>query len=112
MNRRSFNLGGLAVALLAITGGCTYYGGYPGYRPPPYAPAHGYRYRHPYGVDLVYDSGIAVYIVLGRPRHYFHRHHFYRYRSRKWYRSPRLDGRWHRVPRDHLPPGLRRKRWD
>ena len=33
--------------------------------PPPHAPAHGYRHKHPDGVELVYKSNIGGYAVVG-----------------------------------------------
>src|SRR5262245_650986 len=46
--------------------------------PPPWAPAHGYRHKqhrayqsHEGSVELVFDSGIGVYAVVGFPNYYW-----------------------------------------
>ncbi|MDX1573745.1 MAG: hypothetical protein R3341_06925 [Methylophaga sp.] len=77
----------------------------PGYSrggPPPHAPAHGYRHKHS-NDDLVFDSGLGVYVVLGRPDYYFWDNRYFRYRDGYWQHAVDLDGRWYRddgyVPR-------------
>jgi hypothetical protein len=42
-----------------------------GHGPPPHAPAHGYRHKHRHGVELRYDSGLGVYVVIEIPGMYF-----------------------------------------
>lgn len=42
-----------------------------GHGPPPHAPAHGYRYKHQHGVELRYDAGLGVYVVVEIPGMYF-----------------------------------------
>lgn len=81
--------------------------------PPPHAPAHGYRHkqRHAGGeVDLVFDSGLGVYVVVGVPDHYYWNGYYLRLDGDRWYASARLDGDW--APRDAsgLPEGLEQKR--
>lgn len=70
--------------------------------PPPHAPAHGYRHKH-YKHDLVFDSGLGVYVVLDKLDHYFWNSHYFRYRDGEWQFATDLDGRWYRddgsVPR-------------
>ncbi len=69
--------------------------------PPPHAPAHGYRHKHYH--DLMFDSGLGVYIVVGRPDYYFWDKRYYRYYDGYWQFSSKIDGRWYRddgkVPR-------------
>ena len=42
-----------------------------GHGPPPHAPAHGYRHKHQQGVELSYDAGLGVYVVIEIPGLYF-----------------------------------------
>lgn len=81
----------------------------PGYGPPPHAPAHGYRQKHGH-VELQFDTGLGVYVVLGRPYHYYHDGYYYNYRD-GWYLSRELRGPWYHIDRKRLPPGLRKKKW-
>lgn len=76
--------------------------------PPPHAPAHGYRHKYQ-GVDVIYDSGRGVYIVVGLPSHYYYEGHFYRFGSVQWEVSAQIGGPWRPVSRESLPPGLRAK---
>src|SRR5262245_11687981 len=46
--------------------------------PPPWAPAHGHRRHHQRAyqhrdatVDMVFDSGLGVYVVVGLPNYYY-----------------------------------------
>lgn len=77
----------------------------PGYSrggPPPHAPAHGYRHKGQ-SHDLVFDSGLGVYVVQGRPDYYFWDNRYFRYHDGDWQYAADLDGRWYRddgyVPR-------------
>jgi len=108
MNRRHFIGGILATGAAAVAGGCAVYPEPGYYGPPPHAPAHGYRYRHPHGVDLAYDAGLGVYVVVGWPRYYFLDDHFYRFHRERWEISPRFRDGWRSYDHDRLPPGLRR----
>ena len=93
---------------LAMTG-CAVYPEYNyGYGPPPYAPAHGYRYNY-YGRDLVYDSALGVYIVIGVTDYYFLDNYYYRYTPNGWFYSREFDRDWRPYQSDKLPPGLVRK---
>lgn len=76
--------------------------------PPPWAPAHGYRYKHADGVDLIFDSGLGLYIVANFPNIYFSRDHFYRWKDDKWERSTRFNGPWDIIGTEQLPPGLQK----
>lgn len=77
--------------------------------PPPHAPAHGYRHKHIDGVELVYDSGRGVYVVVGLPDHYYCDGHFFRIRSAQWEMSLSTTHGWKPVYEDTIPPGLRSK---
>ena len=61
--------------------------------PPPHAPAHGYRYKHADGVELIYHAGMKVYLVTSVPDHYFWKDNYYRQRGGKWQQSPRTNQR-------------------
>jgi hypothetical protein len=76
--------------------------------PPPWAPAHGYRYKHADGVDLIFDSGLGLYIVANFPNIYFSRDHFYRWNDDKWQRSTSFNGPWELIGSEQLPPGLQK----
>lgn len=79
-----------------------------GYGPPPHAPAHGYRCKHN-GVELIYDSGRGVYIVVGLADHYYYKGHYYRFSSDQWQVGVHIEGQWEPVSEESLPPGLRAK---
>lgn len=81
--------------------------------PPPHAPAHGYRHRHHHhpDVEIMFDSGLGVYVVVGMADYFFHRDHFYRVIDGVWHESLRIDHGWVAVKhRSKLPPGLAKKR--
>jgi hypothetical protein len=87
-----------------------------GHGPPPWAPAHGYRRKHQRAyqhgertVDLVFDSGLGVYIVVGVPNYYYWNGMYIRLNAGSWYRAPYLDARWSPCPNDELPGNLRSK---
>lgn len=53
--------------------GCAYHGALESgadYGPPPHAPAHGHHH-HGHGIAPVFDSGLNLYVVSGRPLYYF-----------------------------------------
>jgi len=80
--------------------------------PPPHAPAHGYRHKHKAHageVELVFDSGLGVYVVLGWPGHFYDQSHYYRQDGGVWQVSARLDGGWVAASTKKLPPGLAKK---
>lgn len=105
----------LGVALLSLTAsGCVnrasvgygddrhYHGG-----PPPHAPAHGYRAKHHHH-DMVYDSRLGAYVVLGYSDHYYHDGWYFRYYDGFWQISADLGDRdWRDVDRYRIPEGLR-----
>ena len=74
--------------------------------PPPHAPAHGYRHKHQ-GVELVYDSGRGVYVVIGLAHHYYFKGHYYRLRETQWEVGVHVEGPWEFVSDEALPWGLR-----
>ncbi|MGD8395035.1 MAG: hypothetical protein PVF43_06140 [Candidatus Eiseniibacteriota bacterium] len=76
--------------------------------PPPHAPAHGYRHRHQRdGVELVFDAGRGVYVVVGLPACYFLDGIYYRRVSQQWEMAIEIEGDWTAVARDGIPAGLR-----
>ena len=105
LTRRNCVVGILATLL----GGCVYERDH---GPPPHAPAHGYRRKHRDNVVLVYDAGIGVYVVSGRPGYYYDGTYFYRPQGDVWLVSVSVDGPWQSAGHDHVPPGLRRKNRD
>jgi hypothetical protein len=80
-----------------------------GYGPPPHAPAYGRRAKHVEGVELVYDAGLGLYVVVGRPDYYYCDGTFYRLQAGLWEVSPSLDRGWGPLGQKILPPGLRGK---
>ncbi len=80
-----------------------------GHGPPAHAPAHGYRRKQVSGVELVFDSGSGVYVVVGHPNHYYHDSYFYRQTGTMWEMSLKLDSGWLSVSGKPLPPGLQAK---
>ncbi len=76
--------------------------------PPPHAPAHGYRHKHQ-GVELVYDSGHGVYVVIDLPSHYYFKGRYYRRGEVQWEAGVNIDGPWEFVSEDAMPKGLRAK---
>lgn len=81
--------------------------------PPPHAPAHGYRYkqkrRDGRDIELVFDSGLGVYVVVGIPGRYYWDGYYLRIDGDQWYASVDLDGGWERTSTTSLPPGLQKK---
>ena len=113
MERRVFfTRGTAALACLTLSACNHYFGGPPPHAhahgrryggPPRHAPAHGNRRKH-HGssVDLIYDSGLGVYLVVGLG-YYFHNNSFYRWHDNAWQISTNARGPWrgvadHRVP--------------
>jgi hypothetical protein len=105
----------LGIALLSLTAsGCVNrasvgYGENRHYHdgPPPHAPAHGYRAKHHHR-DMVYDSRLGAYVVLGYRDHYYHDGWYFRYFDGFWQISAELgDRKWRDVDRYRVPEGLR-----
>jgi len=88
----------------------------PGHGPPPWAPAHGYRHKHRRAyqqregtVDLVFDSGLGVYAVVGFPDYYWWDGSYLRISSGRWMTAAYLDASWTPCPEDRVPSKLRSK---
>lgn len=77
--------------------------------PPPHAPAHGYRHKHQHGVELVYNSELGVYVVIGFPDHYFCQDHYFRLAGENWEISTHITGPWIVAENNVLPAGLKVK---
>jgi hypothetical protein len=80
-----------------------------GHGPPAHAQAHGYRRQQIGGYDLIYDSALGVYVVMGLSDCYYHNGHFYRLHGDIWQVSLRADTDWRVAAHDALPSGLRLK---
>jgi len=76
--------------------------------PPPHAPAHGYRHKHSDGMQLVYESSMDVYIVVGYSNHYYYHSNYYRWNKNAWQVSSKISRGWARASEKAIPPGLRR----
>ena len=74
--------------------------------PPPHAPAHGYRRKYQ-GVELVYDSGRGIYVVIDFPSHYYFKGHYYRLGEIQWEIGVSMKGPWEVISYEELPKGLR-----
>lgn len=75
--------------------------------PPPHAPAHGYRAKHRHH-NMVYDSRLGAYVVLGYSDHYFQNDWYFRYRDGLWQINANLsDHDWRDVDYYRVPEGLR-----
>jgi hypothetical protein len=78
--------------------------------PPPHAPAHGYRRKHRDAhadLELVFDSGLGVYVVIGLPGIYFQDEHFFRHTDAGWQISLHHDSGWTLAVQSDVPSGLR-----
>jgi hypothetical protein len=60
-------------------------------------------------LELVYDSGLGVYVIVDLADHYYFKGHYYRHRDSKWEIGVRVYGPWKVVAEKSLPPGLRGK---
>jgi hypothetical protein len=76
--------------------------------PPPRAPAHGWRRRHPDGVEMVYRSDLGAYAVVGLDDAYYCDDVFYLWDSGRWLRAPHFMGPWVAVPTNEVPANLAR----
>jgi hypothetical protein len=80
-----------------------------GHGPPSHAPAHGYRRKNHHGVEMTYDSGCGVYVVVGFTNHYFFEGHYYRFGHDGWQVSLNVNSGWKAAGEESLPHGLRGK---
>ena len=111
---------GMLAALLTLSlsaaSGCLLHHNHPvmtpptyarGHGPPPHAPAHGYRHKHHRdGINLVFDTGLGVYVVADWPGYYWHVDRYLRWTAGEWRVSSRIDGTWVVVSSDRLPAKL------
>jgi len=78
--------------------------------PPPHAPAHGYRRKqhvdHGADLELVFDSGLGVYVVVGIPDLYFFSDHYFRLGDAGWQISLHHDSGWTLAAQSQVPDGL------
>ena len=96
-----------ALLVTAVTLSACVTGPSRGHGPPPHAPAHGYRHHH-HGVDLVFDTSLGVYVVVGRSDHFYVDGRFLRFHADSWQVSASLGGPWSVYPAASVPPGLRK----
>ena len=73
--------------------------------PPPYAPAHGYRH-HYHNHDMIYDSGIRAYIIVGMPDYYYDNGFYFRYSDYGWQISGSLSDGWKVTDERRVPKKL------
>lgn len=73
----------------------------------PPSPSDGYRLRQPDGTLLEYDSARKLYLVVGRPNHYYHDGSYYRRAQGQWQTTETVSGDWRVVSINKLPSGLR-----
>lgn len=81
----------------------------PAYGPPPHAPAHGYRHKHHNGPELVFDSGLGVYVVADLNDYFYFENYYYRLLNDHWEISLHVRGPWKPAAMAALPPGLQKK---
>ncbi len=75
--------------------------------PPPHAPAHGYRAKTSDGIEIVYDSKLGVYVVVGLSSHYYYDGLYYRFNGGHWEASAKFHDSWEVVAEYKVPPALR-----
>lgn len=75
--------------------------------PPPHAPAHGYRHKQENGMELEFDSGLGVYLVVNHPEVYFHNAIYLRFFNGNWIVSVRFDGPWGSAQESQIPAKLK-----
>jgi hypothetical protein len=75
--------------------------------PPPHAPAHGYRYKHANGTELVFDSGLGVYVVMDMSDVFFYNELYIRYQQDTWQVAVKLDSPWRIAKKNEVPVKLK-----
>ena len=80
-----------------------------GHGPPPHAPAHGYRQKQADGMELVFDSKLGVYVVVGLPDCYYFDGCYFRLQDDNWQMSVSIDGAWKPAKVKSIPAGLKAK---
>ncbi|UCC97928.1 MAG: hypothetical protein JSW66_19030 [Phycisphaerales bacterium] len=104
-----------SVWMLLVTASCSRYAVHrgpvvrPGKGPPPHARAIGHRRKRVCGMELVFDSGRGIYVVVGLTDHYYHDGYFYRLHGGIWQMSLKPGKGWTSVSMASLPPGLQAK---
>jgi hypothetical protein len=107
----------LSLALACLVGiplmGCVVvdapHEGYHDEGPPPHAPAHGYRRTHQ-GHDLMYDSDLGVYVVVGLSNVWFLDGSYFRLADERWELSVGANGPWRVAAISAVPARLVEKR--
>lgn len=103
----------LALASGLSLGGCVVVDAPHGYHheggPPPHAPAHGYR-RNYQGRDLVFDSELGVYAVVGLSNVWFLDGSYFRISGEHWEVSVGAGGPWRVAAVSAVPVHLYEKR--
>ena len=116
-------LASLALAASLPQGACVYEGGHgsPGaqvivanppaqHGPPPHAPAYGYRRKQHVengpDLELAFDSGLGVYVVVGIPDLYFLDGHYFRFADSGWQISVHHDSGWTVAVQSDVPSAL------
>ena len=86
------------------------------HRPPAHAPAHGHHKKHHEHhnhhdrvIDMVYDSGLGVYVVAEAVDIYFHDALFFRLSGHDWVASGSFYGPWEHTHYRNVPRALRKK---
>jgi hypothetical protein len=77
--------------------------------PPPHAPAHGYRHKH-HGHDLVFDTELGVYVVVGLRDVWFLDGSYFRLSGENWEIGLDVGGPWQVAAVGAVPGRLREKR--
>lgn len=76
--------------------------------PPPHAPAHGYRHKHAeHGTELVFDSGLGVYVVMNMEDLFFFDDLYIRFGEGSWQVAVRTDGPWRSAKENEVPVKLK-----
>ena len=72
----------------------------------PSAPADGYRHTERGSPDMIYDSRLGLYVVLGYPDHFHDGERYYRRFDGRWQRSAQLHRGWAEVRLGDVPQAL------
>ena len=74
--------------------------------PTPSAPAHGHRHTERGSPDMIYDSRLGLYVVLGYPDHFHDGKRYYRRLDGRWQHSAELHQGWSEVRLGEVPQAL------
>lgn len=72
-------------------------------------PAHGYRRKNRHGMEVIYDSNLDLYIVVGYPGYYYYDGLYYRKHDNQWESSSDLKDHWKKSSKHGMPKGLQNK---